>query len=97
MTFYIVHRHTVCLVDCVNLICRLSSWWEGFGSSSLVTLPLARFWICPLGFAPEAALEDGSAPVKARCGDGAAAGVAGVPAAPGTRELAAGAVGDIVL
>ena len=51
----------------------------------------------PLGFAPEAALEDGSAPVKARCGDGAAAGVAGVPAAPGTRELAAGAVGDIVL
>ena len=54
MTFYIFHRHRVCLVDRVDLICSLYSWWEGFGSSSLVTLPLGR----PLGFAPEAALED---------------------------------------
>ena len=58
MTFYIFHRHRVCLVDHVDLFCSLYNWWEGFGSSSLVTLPLARFWICPLGFAPEAALED---------------------------------------
>ena len=40
MTFYIFRRHRVCLVDCVNLICSLYSWWEGFGSSSLATLPL---------------------------------------------------------
>ena len=40
MTFYIFHSHRVCLVDRVDLICRLYSWWEGFGSSSLVTLPL---------------------------------------------------------
>ena len=30
MTFYIFHRHTVCLVDHVDLICNLYSWWEGF-------------------------------------------------------------------
>ena len=40
MTFYISHRHTVCLVDPVDLTCSLYSLWEGFGSSSLVTLPL---------------------------------------------------------
>ena len=40
MAFYISHRHRVCLVDRVDLICRLYSWWEGFGSSSLFTLPL---------------------------------------------------------
>ena len=37
----------------------------------------------PLGFAPEAALEDLA--VRARCGGGAAAWVAGVLAAPGTQ------------
>ena len=66
MTFYIFHSHRVCLVDPVDLIHNLSSWWKGFGSSSLATLPLA--FNCglfpplqmgfPLGFAPEAALED---------------------------------------
>ena len=40
VTFYIFHRHRVCLVDHVDLICSLYSWWEGFGSSSLATLPL---------------------------------------------------------
>ena len=34
------HRHRVCPVDCVGLISSLYSWWEGFGSSSLATLPL---------------------------------------------------------
>ena len=38
--FYISHRHRVCLVDLVDLICSLYSLWEGFGSSFLVTLPL---------------------------------------------------------
>ena len=40
MSFYIFHRHKVCLVDNVDLICSLYSWSEGFGSSSLATLPL---------------------------------------------------------
>ena len=40
MSFYVFHRHRVCLVYCVDLICSLYSWWEGFGSSSLATLPL---------------------------------------------------------
>ena len=61
MTFYIFHRHRVCLVDHVDLICSLYSWWEGFGSSSLVTLPLGFncgfISTSTCGFAPEAALE----------------------------------------
>ena len=40
MTFYIFHGHRVCLVNHVDLICSLYSWWEGFGSCSLTTLPL---------------------------------------------------------
>ena len=39
MTFY-TSIDTACLVDCVDLICSLYSWWEGFGSSFLATLPL---------------------------------------------------------
>ena len=39
MSFYVFHGYRVCLVDRVDLLCRLFSWWEGFGSS-LVTLPL---------------------------------------------------------
>ena len=94
MTFYIFHRHRVCLVDCVDLICSLYSWWESFGSSSLATLPLGFnrgfisssacvlstvvcSWGCTGGL--------GFAPVRARCGGGAAAWVAGVLAAPGTQ------------
>ena len=93
MTFYIFRRHRVCLVDCVNLICSLYSWWEGFKSSSLATLPLVFncfistsacgsstgvcSWGCPGGL--------GFAPVRARCGGGAGAWVAGVLASPGTQ------------
>ena len=40
MSFYIFHRHRVCLVKCVDFIFILYSLWEGFGSSSLATLPL---------------------------------------------------------
>ena len=66
MSFYIFHRHRVCLVDCVNLICNLYSWWEGFGSSSLATLPLGfNFGFISTsacrsstGFASETALEN---------------------------------------
>ena len=94
MTFYIFHRHRVCLVDCVDFICSLYSWWEGFGSSSLVTLPLG--FSC--GFISTSACGSstgvyslgcptglGFAPEKARCGGGTAAWVAGVLAAPGTQ------------
>ena len=42
VTFYIFHRHRVSLVDLVDLICSLYSWWEGFGSSSLATLPRSK-------------------------------------------------------
>ena len=65
MTFHIFHRHRVCLVDRVDLICSLYSWGEGFGFSSLATLSLgfncgftSTSVGCPLGFSPEAALED---------------------------------------
>ena len=94
MTFYIFHRHRVWLVDRVDLICSFYSWWEDFGSSSVATLPLGfncgvisssacgsstGFCSCgcPGGF--------GFAPVRARCGGGAAAWAAGVLAAPGTQ------------
>ena len=92
--FYIFHRHRVCLVDCVNLICTLYSWWEGFGSSSLATLPLG--FSC--GFISTSACGSstgvcswgcpgrfGFAPVKVTCGGGSAAWVAVVLAAPGTQ------------
>ena len=98
MSFYIFHRHRVCLVDHVDLslvdhvdlICSLYSWWEGFGSSLLATLPLGFScfistsacgsstgvcsWGCPGG------LEFAS--VQARYGGGAGAWVAGVLAVP---------------
>ena len=64
MPFYILHRHKVCPIDHVDLICSLYSWWEGFGSSSLATLPLVSNVVLfpplhvgrALGFAPQAAL-----------------------------------------
>ena len=66
MSFYVFHRHRVCLVDLVDLICSLYSWWEGFGSSSLPHCPWVSIVVLflplhvgrPLGIASEAALED---------------------------------------
>ena len=43
VTFYLFHRDRVFLVDRVGLICSLYSWWWGFRSSSLATLPLGFF------------------------------------------------------
>ena len=84
----------VCLVDCVELTGSLYSWWEGFVSYSLVTLPLgyncdfistfvcgSSAGVCSSG-CPEGL---GFAPVRARCGGGAAAWVAGILATPGTQ------------
>ena len=91
---YMFHVHRVGLVDPVDLICTLCSWWEVSGSSSLLTLPLG--FNC--GVIPTSACGSstgvcswgrpgglGFAPVRARCGGGAATWVAGVLAAPGTR------------
>ena len=72
VTFYVFHTHRVFLVDRVDLIYCLYSWWECFGSSSLASLPLdfncgfiytSVFFLplpvgLPLGFATKAALED---------------------------------------
>ena len=71
MSFHIFHRHSIYLVDLVDLTCSLYSWWEGFGSSSLATLPL--------GF------NCGFISTSARCGGSAAAWVSGVLAAPDTQ------------
>ena len=98
MTFYIFHRYRVCLVDCVNLICSLYSWWEGFESSSLATLPLgfnsgfistsvcgSSTGVCSWG-CPGGF---GFAPVRARCGGSGSTRYSG--------ELVARAAGNIVL
>ena len=94
VAFHIFHRHRGRPVDRVDLTCRLYSWWEGLGSSSLATLPLGFncgfispsacgssmgvcSWGCPGGL--------GFVPLRAKCGGGAAAWVAGVLAAPGTQ------------
>ena len=94
MSFYIFHRHRVFLVDCMDLICSLYSWWEDFGPSFLATLPLgfncgfiftfacgSSTGICSWGCPGRL----GSAPVRARCGGGTVAWVAGALAAPGTQ------------
>ena len=72
MAFYIFHRHRVCLVDCVDLICTFTA-----GGKVLGLLPYSHCpWVsivalfpplhvgCPLGFAPEAALEDLGLPLR---------------------------------
>ena len=93
MTFYTFHRHRVSLVDRVDLICSLYSWWEGLGSPSLATLPLG--FNC--GFISTSACGSslgvcswscpgglGFVPVRARCAGNA--WVTGVLAAPGTQR-----------
>ena len=72
VTFYIVHRHRVCLADRVDLICSgfnlqlvqlVGRFWAFFLSHtapwvSIVVLFPPLHVDHPLGFAPEAALED---------------------------------------
>ena len=109
MAFYILHRHRVCLVIHVNLICYLYSWWKGFGSSSLATLPLGfncgfiSTSVPTSGSSTGVCLRScpgglGSIPERADRRGGAAGWVAGVLATPKySGELAAGAAGNIVL
>ena len=84
MAFYIFHRHRDCLVDLADLICSLYSRWEGFGSSSLATLPRVSIVVLflplhvghPLGFSSCVCPGGlGFAPMRARYGGGAAAWV----------------------
>ena len=91
--FYVFHRQSLPGWSCgFNL--QLYSCWEGFGSSSLATLPLGfncgfisisacglSTGVCSWG-CPGGL---GFAPVRARCRGGAASWVAGVLAAPGTQ------------
>ena len=95
MPFYIFHKHRVCLDEHVDLICSLYNWWEGIGSSSLVTPQLGfncgfistsarglSTGVCSWG-CPGGC---GFVPVRAKCGGGGATAlVAGVLAAPGTQ------------
>ena len=90
----IYSRYSVCLVDRMDLICSLYSWWEGFGSS--LATPRLGFncgfistsacgsstGVCSWGFPGGL----GFAPVRSRCGGGAAAWVTGVLAAPGIQR-----------
>ena len=65
MTFYIFHRHRVYLVDYVDLISSLYSWWKGFKFSSLPSIHGTQLQFYhhlfvghPQDFALEVALED---------------------------------------
>ena len=83
---FIFHRQTVCLVELVDLICSLFSWWEGFGPFSLDILWLG--FNCGFYSTSTCGLSTGVcfwgspgghgfAPLRARCGGSAAAWVAG--------------------
>ena len=77
----------------MDLICSFHSGWEGFGSSSLATLPLVSVVVLypplhvgrALGLPLRLLWRTGFAPVRARGEGGATAWVAGVLAAPGTQ------------
>ena len=82
ISLYIFHSHGICLVDHVDLICSLYSWWEvfflhhtGFQLWFYFNLCLwVVHWDLPQG-----------CPVRSRCGSSTAAWVSGVWAGPGTQ------------
>ena len=84
---FIFHWHRICLVDCVDLIRSLYSWWEGFRSSSLATLPLGFNcgFISTSAWGSSTGVCSWGCPGGLGCGGVAAAWVAGVLAAPGTQ------------
>ena len=106
VAFYIFHRHQVCPLDLVDLICSLYSRLEGFGSSSSATLPLdfnsgfisTPAGGSPMGFAPESALGGLDWPCE---GQGwrwcSCVGRRGSGSSRYSGGLAAGAAGDRVL
>jgi len=104
---YTPETESGCLIVC-NIISSLYSWWEGFASFSLATLPLGFncgftstsvcgsstgvcSWGCPGGL--------GFAPVRVKCGGGAAAWVAGegLGSTRYSEELVPKAAGNTVL
>ena len=65
MSFYIFHRHRVCLADCVDLIYTSDNWWEVWVFFLSHTAPGFQLWfyfhlcmwIIHWGLAPVADLE----------------------------------------
>ena len=88
---FIYSRHGICLVDHMDLICSLYSWWKVFGSSFTTLGFNCGFistsacglstgvcpWGCPGGVE--------FSPVRSRCGSSTAAWVSGVWAGPGAQ------------
>ena len=95
LSFYVFHRHRVCLADYMDLICSLCSWCRSFVSSSLAAQPLVFncgfISVSPCGLSkwvyscacPEGL---GFAPVRTRCEGSTAAWVVGAPKATGTQR-----------
>ena len=44
VTFYVLHRHRVCLVDCVDLTCTSYNWWEVWVFFLSHTAPGIQLW-----------------------------------------------------
>ena len=106
MSFYILHRHRVSLVDHLDLLCSLYSWWEGLRSASLATLLLG--FNCGFisttasgsspGFVPEAAPEDLVCPSEGQVWRWCSClGQSGSGSIRYSQELPAMAAGNIVL
>ena len=107
MTFYIFYRHSVCLVDHVDLIYSLYSWWDGFGSSSLATLPLGFnlwfyfhlcMWVTHWGLLLRLPWRTWVCPCEGQVGRWCSClGCRGSGSTSYSEELAARAAGNIVL
>ena len=105
MSFYILHRHRICLVVRLDLICSLYSWWKGFGSSSLATLPLGfncgfiSISACGLftEICPETALENMGLSLRGPGMEGRYLGRRGSGTTRYSGELTSRAAGNIVL
>ena len=95
LSFYVFHRHSICLVDYMDLICTLCRWWGGFMCSSLATQPL----VFNCGFISVSACGSskgvyfcgcseglGFPSVRTKCEGGTAAWVEGALEAPGTQR-----------
>ena len=90
---FIFHRHRICLVDRVDLICSLYSWWKGFVSSSFFHIaPGFQLWfyfhlctwIVHWGLLLRLPWRTWVCPCEGQVGGGAASWVSGVLATPGT-------------
>ena len=86
MTFYIFHRHRVCLVYHVDLICSLYSWfWVFFLTHTAPGFQPLCMWVVHWGLLLSLPWRTWVCPREARCAGGAAAWVPGLLAAPGAQ------------